>query len=165
MRSHCGNLSVCRSLSGRSRRDDGCDRGSEDWCWCSRLHGGSRDRGNSGRGPDVLEEVGENGVDRGRCDDRGRGWSVCDEDRLGSWRIYANRCRGRACVGSLTVGSEVFYCKVGDRGEGPPCTVTDEGVVECVFPVVKCVKVGTRLLIAGEEEVFSFSSSEVCWIV
>ena len=77
----------------------------------------------------------------------------------------ANRGRGRACVGSLTMGSEVFYCKVGDRGESPPCAVADEGVVERVFPVVKRVEVGTRLLIAGEEEVFGLSSSEVRWIV
>ena len=63
------------------------------------------------------------------------------------------------------MGSEVLYCKIGNRGEGPPCAVADEGVIERVFPVVECVKVGTRLLIAGEEEVFSFSLSEVRRIV
>ena len=63
------------------------------------------------------------------------------------------------------MSSEVLYCEVGDRREGPPCAVADEGVVERVFPVIKCVKVGTRLLIAGEEEVFGLSSSEVRWIV
>ena len=60
---------------------------------------------------------------------------------------------------------EFFYSEVGDRRKGPPCAVADEGVVERVFPVVKCVKIGTRLLIAGEEEVFGLSSSEICWIV
>ena len=165
MGGHCRDLCVGWSLNGQSRRDDGCDRGSGGWCRCSRLHRRSRDRGKSRGVPYVLEEGGENGVDWGRCDDRGRGWSVCDEDGLGSWRIYANWCRGRACVGSLTVGSEVLYCEVGDRGEGPPCAVADEGVVERVLPIVKCVKIRTRLLVAREEKIFCFSSSEVCWVV
>ena len=60
---------------------------------------------------------------------------------------------------------EVLYSEVGDRRKGPPCAVADEGVVERVFPVVKRVEVGTRLLIAGEEEVFGFSSSEVRRII
>ena len=34
-----------------------------------------------------------------------------------------------------------------------------------MFPVVKRVKVGTRLLITGEEKIFGFSSSEVLRIV
>ena len=165
MGGHCGNLSVGRFLNGRSRRNDGCDRGSGGWRLCSRLHGRDRDRWKSRGVPNVFEEGGKNGVDRGRCDDRRRNWSVCEEHGLGSWRIYTNRSRGRACVGSLTMGSEVFYCKVRDRGESPPCAVTDEGVVKRVFPVVKCVKVGARLLIAGEEKVFGFSSSEVLRIV
>ena len=63
------------------------------------------------------------------------------------------------------MGSEVLYCEVGDRGECPPCTVADEGVIECVLPIVKCVKIRTRLLITGKEEVFGFSSSEVLRIV
>ena len=63
------------------------------------------------------------------------------------------------------MGSEVFYREIRDGGKGPPCAVTDEGVVERVFPVVKRVEVGTRLLIAGEEKVFGFSSSEVHRIV
>ena len=63
------------------------------------------------------------------------------------------------------MGSEVFYREIRDGGKGPPCAVTDEGVVECVFPVVKRVKVGTRLLITGEEKVLGFSSSEVLRIV
>ena len=113
----------------------------------------------------MLEEGGKDGVDWSRCDNRGRDWSVCERHRLGSWRIYTNRSRGRACVGSLTMGSEGFYCKIRDGGKGPPCAVVDEGVIERVFPVVKCVKIGTRLLIAGEEEVFCLSSSEICWIV
>ena len=41
MSSHCCDLGVCRSLSERSRRDNGCDRGSGDWHWCSWLHGQS----------------------------------------------------------------------------------------------------------------------------
>ena len=113
----------------------------------------------------VLEEGGENGVDRGRRDDWERSWSVCERDGLGSWRVYANWGRGRTCVGSLTMGGEVLYCEVRDGGKGPPCAVADEGVIERVFPVVKCVKIGTRLLIAGKEEVFGFSSSEIRWIV
>ena len=63
------------------------------------------------------------------------------------------------------MGSEVLYREVGDGGKGPPCAVTDEGVVKRVFPVVKRVKVGTRLLIIGEEKVLGFSSSEVLRIV
>ena len=165
MGSRCRDLSVCRSLDGRSRRDDGCDRGSGGWCRCSRLHRRSRDRGESRGVPNVLEKGGENGVNWSRCDDRGRGWSVCERHRLGSRRIYNNWSRGRACVGSLTMGSEVLYGKVGDQGESPPRAVANEGVVERVFSVVKCVKIGTRLLIAGEEEVFCLSSSEICWIV
>ena len=115
--------------------------------------------------PNVFKEGGEDRVDWSRCDDWRRNWSVCEKDGLGSWQVYANRSRGRACVGSLTMGSEVLYCKVGDQGESPPRAVANEGVVERVFSVVKCVKIGTRLLIAGEEEVFCLSSSEICWIV
>ena len=63
------------------------------------------------------------------------------------------------------MSGEVLYREIRDRGKGPPCAVTDEGVVERVFPVIKCVKVGTRLLITGEEKVFGFSSSEVRRIV
>ena len=165
MGGHCGNLSVGRFLSGRSWRNDGCDRGSGGWCWCSRLHGRSRDGGESRRVPDVLEEGGEDGVNRSRYDDWRRNWSVCEEDWIDSWRVYDNRSRGRACVGSFAVSGEILYREIRDRGKGPPCAVTDEGVVERVFPVVKCVKIGTRLLIAGEEEVLCLSSSEVCWIV
>ena len=165
MGSHCRDLSVCRSLDGQSQRDDGCDRGSGGWHWCSRLHGCSRDRGKSRGVPNVLEKGGENGVGWSRCDDRGRGWSVCERHRLGSRQVYNNWSRGRACVGSFAVSGEVLYREIRDRGKGPPCAVTDEGVVERVFPVVKRVEVGTRLLIAGEEEVFGFSPSEVCWIV
>ena len=60
---------------------------------------------------------------------------------------------------------EVLYSEVGDRRKGPPCAVADESVVERVFPVVKRVEVGTRLLIAGEEEVFGFPPSEIRRIV
>ena len=60
---------------------------------------------------------------------------------------------------------EVLYSEVRDRRKGPPCAVADEGVVERVFPVVKRVEVGTRLLITGEEEVFCLSSPEVLRIV
>ena len=165
MGGHCGNLSVCGFLNGRSWRNDGCVRGSGGWCRCSRLHGCSRDRGKSRGVPNVLEESGEDGVDRSRRDDRRCNWSVCEEDWLGSWRVYDNWSRGRACVGSFAVSGEVLYREIRDRGKGPPCAVTDESVVERVFPIIKCVKVGTWLLIAGEKEVFGFSSSEVCWIV
>ena len=60
---------------------------------------------------------------------------------------------------------EVLYSEVRDRRKGPPCAVADEGVVERVFPIIKCVKVGTRLLVTGEEKVFGFPSSEVLRIV
>lgn len=113
----------------------------------------------------VLEEGGKNGVDRSRCNNQRRNWNIYNRSRLGSRRFDANRCRGRACVGSLTVCGEVLYREVGNRRKGPPCAVADEGVVERVFPVVKRVEVRTRLLIAGEEEVFGFSPSEVRWIV
>ena len=132
---------------------------------CSQLHERSWDRGNPRRVPDVLEKGGEDRVNWDGCNDRGHGWSVCEGNRLGSRQIYTNGCRGRACVGSLTMGSEVFYREIRDGGKGPPCAVTDEGVVERVFPVVKRVEVGTRLLIAGEEEVFGFPPSEIRWIV
>ena len=88
------------------------------------------------------------------------------------------RGTGSAAGGSMLIGAGAGPALAASRwvvrsstvrsgmgGRGPPCAVTDEGVVECVFPVVKCIKVGTRLLIAGEEEVFCFSSSEVRWIV
>ena len=165
MSSHCCNPSVGRFLNGQSRRNDGCDRGSGGWCRCSRLHGRGRSSGESWRIPDIFEEGGEDGVNWSGCGDRGCDWSVCEWHRLGSRRIYNNWSRGRACVGSLTMGSEVLYGKVGDQGESPPRAVANEGVVERVFSVVKCVKIGTRLLIAGEEEVFCLSSSEICWIV
>ena len=165
MSGHCRDLCVRWSLNGQSRRDDGCNRGSGGWCWCRRRHGRSRNCGKLRGILNVLEESGEDGVDRSRRDDRRCNWSVCEEDWLDSWRVYDNRSRGRACVGSLTMGGEVLYCEVRDGGKGPPCAVADEGVIERVFPVVKCVKVGTRLLIAGEEEVFGFPPSEIRRIV
>ena len=115
--------------------------------------------------PNVLEESGEDGVDRSRRDDRRCSWSVCEGDWLDSWRVYDNRSRGRACVGSFTVSGEVLYREIRNRGKGPPLAVADEGVVEHVLPVVKCVEIGARLLVAGEEKIFCFSSSEVCRIV
>ena len=158
-------MSVRRSLDGRSQRDDRCDRGSGGWCRCSRLHRCYRDRGKSWGIRNVLEKGGKDGVDLDRHDDRGRGWSVCEGNRLGGRRIYANQGRGRTCVGSLTMCGEVLYGEVRDWEKGPPLTVADEGVIKRVFPVVKCVKVGTRLLFTGKKKVFGFSSSEVRRII
>ena len=60
----------------------------------------------------------------------------CERHRLSSRRIYDNRSRGRACVGSFAVSGEVLYREIRNRGKGPPLAVADEGVVERVLPVV-----------------------------